>query len=239
VSGARDVIRDSMNDDADRTVARVPQSGGQPPRRRIGRWIMRLIGIAPLVFGVALLTFSLLAWWRSHRVGDVFAFIVAIDRTAHQAKTRWIIESHRGRALVRPAQRIYGLHGAGHADLNGAYAGWHHRTRTTDQAWWALRVPPYRNRWEVPGLAVAAPPLSDAAGNLRVIVIGFAWWSPAACGATIILLSLAPAAIARRRRRRRQQYQRDQGRCPRCGYDLRASSTRCPECGFAPAGDAE
>ena len=31
-----------------------------------------------------------------------------------------------------------------------------------------------------------------------------------------------------RRRRRRI------GRCPRCGYDLRASPGRCPECGTIP-----
>jgi hypothetical protein len=27
---------------------------------------------------------------------------------------------------------------------------------------------------------------------------------------------------------------REQGRCPACGYDLRASPGRCPECGTVP-----
>jgi hypothetical protein len=46
----------------------------------------------------------------------------------------------------------------------------------------------------------------------------------------------SPAAwmIARGRRRRRVEA----GRCPVCGYDLRASPDRCPECGAEPKGTA-
>ena len=48
-------------------------------------------------------------------------------------------------------------------------------------------------------------------------------WVAAATSAVPVLSLLVPRVRARRRRRA--------GRCPVCGYDLRASPIRCPECG--------
>ena len=50
--------------------------------------------------------------------------------------------------------------------------------------------------------------------------------------ATAILPGVWLALAARSYRRARL---RAAGRCPACGYDLRASPERCPECGTAPA----
>jgi len=43
----------------------------------------------------------------------------------------------------------------------------------------------------------------------------------------LIVGAAVPIALHARRRRRENQ----PGRCPICGYDLRATPERCPECG--------
>lgn len=70
--------------------------------------------------------------------------------------------------------------------------------------------PPIEGRWEV-GWEVLVP-----------------FWMLATVFA---MLPAAHAAILVRRRRRRRRAA--DGRCVRCGYDLRASPERCPECGTA------
>jgi hypothetical protein len=53
-------------------------------------------------------------------------------------------------------------------------------------------------------------------------------WLPFAL--TLVLPLAQVVRLYRRRHRRRS------GRCPGCGYDLRATPDRCPECGSVPAG---
>jgi hypothetical protein len=61
--------------------------------------------------------------------------------------------------------------------------------------------------------------------------IWFPFW------AATLATAIAPAWFARRRLThwRRQRRELARGRCPRCGYDLRATPGRCPECGTVPA----
>ena len=89
------------------------------------------------------------------------------------------------------------------------------------------RYPRWSNpRWQVLGLqwaidAAAGPPFRPT----RVLVLPY--WSLTLLAAALPTLRLA-TGLKRRRRLRRLKAR---GRCPACGYDLRATPGRCPECG--------
>lgn len=56
----------------------------------------------------------------------------------------------------------------------------------------------------------------------------------------VFILGLLTVLLASRgiRRRARRRSRLRVGRCPECGYDLRASAGTCPECGAGPQPDA-
>ena len=80
--------------------------------------------------------------------------------------------------------------------------------------------------WQVLGLQWA---LDTAAGPpfrpTRVLVLPY--WFVMSLAAALPAVRLTRAAV----RRRRLRLLRARGKCPRCGYDLRATPGRCPECG--------
>jgi hypothetical protein len=77
---------------------------------------------------------------------------------------------------------------------------------------------------------------SDAAARMAQSVLdGSSYWEwtfPAWLAALVLATPPALWVVAWQRRRRILR----EGRCPGCGYDLRASRERCPECGLAFAG---
>jgi len=67
----------------------------------------------------------------------------------------------------------------------------------------------------------------DVQGDARALTLPF--WS------VFLLFAGLPAPAAWRwRRHRTRRHLAASGRCPQCGYDLRASTGRCPECGTVP-----
>ena len=79
------------------------------------------------------------------------------------------------------------------------------------------------------GYAADARDLPTLRWDGRTVV--FPWWAVTLVP-TIGFVALAgPPAVRAFRRRRRH----GDGRCPACGYDLRATPGRCPECGRVPA----
>src|SRR5262245_5944028 len=85
------------------------------------------------------------------------------------------------------------------------------------RGWMAVGRPP----GSLGGRAVLIP-----AGWMFVIGVAvFAWWA----------LTVMPRAVRRWQVRRTPEYRWLRsvaaGRCPECGYDIRATPDRCPECG--------
>jgi hypothetical protein len=163
--------------------------------------------LSPFLCAVSLLLCVAAAavWVRSYRVADV------VYLRFPATKTHYMFASSRGRlgVIVTPYP----------PDRAAAGVGWAYARRPPVPL--IKRGGFFRNYERRLGVEVAWTP--GRAGRAASIPTGW----------LLALAALPPAGWIRRRVRR--AVRRARGRCPDCGYDLRASPGRCPECGTAAA----
>jgi len=152
-------------------------------------------------------------WARSHWVRDIFIFGPA-------GGDGQVVQSLLGRLHWR-------------TDFGAGYNGpaWQQSDRLSPQAIWngGMSGYPTQVRWRI-GFVFQTyndyhfSHFGGTGFTTRHRLVVIPYWFPAA------LFAVAPSwwIVSRLRRRRRMA----EGRCRRCGYDLRATPGRCPECGM-------
>jgi hypothetical protein len=178
-----------------------------------------MYGMKRHAFSVAALMSLLLCvatavlWVRSYRTDDRYGF--------HHG---WTVRSYIGGVHV----------------VRGYYfASWGYESFPVGffpPVYWCTEYPLDEIGWERWGFAVAKgrqlslgigdDPATDVQYIAMTAVVVPYWFI-----VTVFLVAPAIWIFARARRRRALR----QGRCPTCGYDLRATPDRCPECGTIPA----
>lgn len=129
--------------------------------------------------------------------------------------------------------------------IGGAFRG---NLHGTPEIPWASGNPPTKQIRSGVLFARTCVAIGEAPGNVRLSA-GFGGWSAGSFtnGSTFTfvflpywLLILATAILpaiwiaSSLRHHRRRRHRLTQGRCLKCGYDLRATPSRCPECGESP-----
>jgi hypothetical protein len=108
---------------------------------------------------------------------------------------------------------------------------WRQSARQEPTGYWSLYVHPYHSGRKMGdrflGFAAYVPASFWNGTGDRFYEIP--WWFVVFGTGVAPILSLARTVLDRRQRKRTAS-----GRCPKCGYDLRATPDRCPECGTAP-----
>ena len=181
---------------------------------------------------------TVVLWARSYWVGEAVWYTASAAGPGTHERREWIANQSAGGILACYSVRVV----RGPPDLVGGLPP------HSDRVGWSY------NRWDAAGPGYPTYSYRQPGGTLSrwaswgrndvaffvpdgrwidnregVVVVPHA-----ALVAAFVLLGL-PAIVATRRASVQRRRRRD-GRCLRCGFDLRATPDRCPECGAVPAG---
>jgi hypothetical protein len=190
--------------------------------RRIARHLFALCSLLSLLLFVAVCVL----WARSYVRGDVYSRDGGYS-TGGVIYSRWIVfDSSCGVLLLFVA---YDDGDAGQsAELVSDYADgeWHSEWTTKSDPTPIEELQSAITGNGIPIRLGFAYSRARMAGNNEIVLA-------APYGLFALLATIAPTLSLRRLLVLRRRVAR--GRCPTCGYDLRATPDRCPECGTTPA----
>jgi hypothetical protein len=199
--------------------------------RRLIRWAFHLSAVVSALLFVA--TCGL--WVRSYRVADQFGNETGPGSEGSFDEGIW----RRERSLMcsRGGVRLQDSHmewlALGGAVRQGRGTYWDQERPPSEYPLYqpAYGAPAPARRYAGLGLEVVPPTESESTNAVveRTWSVTVPLWLPAAAFGSFALIGL-------RSLRRRYTIGRrlSAGRCPTCGYDLRATPGRCPECGREP-----
>ena len=170
------------------------------------RRVLNLLTVLSLALCVAAATM----WVRSYSVSD------GGQQLPDGRETRWGVISTSGRV------RVQCLRAASRAE-NRAASNWR-------REFLGLSAGNERRLFLGFSIGEIGPPDAGDGTYVRVKWFAVPYWLLFALTALATCAGAKPLIRAKRLRQRREA-----GRCPACGYDLRATPGRCPECGTAAA----